>query len=135
MTPEQIAAMAVDREIGTPGPWTMSAVHRPPIGRGPHETDSNGNIFWGYSICGSNEHGGHIYPTLAVVHNFPESLHSNARRIARVPDMESTIMRLTAAHSDQDALYHAAKAAGDKEGAAMHGYAAAVLAEILKAGV
>jgi hypothetical protein len=85
--------MRADMAAGTPGPWRESERWSPPIGHGPHETDANGNIFWGCSITGSNEHGGMIYPTLAAVHNFPDNIYANARRIARVPDMEAEILR------------------------------------------
>ena len=92
LSPEAVAQMVADREAGTPGPWREAQTWRPPIGNGPHNDMVNGNIFWGYSISGSDENGGHIYPTLAAVHNFPDHVHANARRIARVPDMEATII-------------------------------------------
>ena len=91
-----LAQMIADREAGTPGPWRSSQTWRPPIGHGPHNDMVNGNVFSGYSVSGSNESGGHIYPTLAAVHNFPENIHANARRIARVPLLEAEIIRLTA---------------------------------------
>ena len=63
----------------TPEPWRYSASWHPPVGNGPHDTDANGNILWGYSLSGSNEHGGHILPTLGHTHNFDSG--ANARRI------------------------------------------------------
>ena len=72
----------------TKGPWTLSETWRPPIGRGPHKNvNSEGNIFWGYSISGCNENGAHILPTLAAVHNFPEQMEANAHLIASSPDL------------------------------------------------
>jgi len=96
LTPEAVAQMVADREAGTPGPWRESQTWRPPIGNGPHSDMVNGNIFWGYSISGSNEGGGHIYPTLAAVHNFPDHIHANARRIASLPDLEAAYLTLAA---------------------------------------
>ena len=96
LSPEAVAQMVADREAGTPGPWRESQTWRPPIGNGPHSDMVNGNIFWGYSISGSNEGGGHIYPTLAAVHNFPDHIHANARRIARLPDLEAAYLTLAA---------------------------------------
>ena len=46
---------------------------------------------------------------------------------------EATAPLKTALYN-QEALPHMAKVAGDREGAAMHGYAAAVLAEIVDRG-
>ena len=96
LSPEAVAQLVADREAGTPGPWRESQTWRPPIGNGPHSDMVNGNIFWGYSISGSNEGGGHIYPTLAAVHNFPDHIHANARRIARLPDLEAAYLTLAA---------------------------------------
>ena len=100
MKPEDIEQMKRDREAGTPGPWHASETWRPPIGNGPHSNLVNGNVFWGYSVSGSNEHGGLILPTLAAVHNFPDQVHANARRIARVPALESEVLRLREALED-----------------------------------
>ena len=108
LTPEAVAQMVADREAGTPGPWREAQTWRPPIGNGPHSDMVNGSIFWGYSISGSNENGGHIYPTLAAVHNFPDHVHANARRIARLPDLEAAYLTLAAENAtlraERDAL-------------------------------
>jgi len=96
LSPEAVAQLVADREAGTPGPWREAQTWRPPIGNGPHNDMVNGNIFWGYSISGSDENGGHIYPTLAAVHNFPDHVHANARRIARLPDLEAAYLTLAA---------------------------------------
>ena len=75
----------------TPGPWRIGRMERPPIGRQPNgepwPTDVNGNVFWGYSISGSNENGASILPTLAAVHNFPGHMEANARLIAAAPEL------------------------------------------------
>lgn len=79
----------------TPGPWHMARMERPPIGRQPNgepwPTDANGNVFWGYSISGSSEKGGHILPTLAAVHNFPDQVEANARLIAAAPKLKDAL--------------------------------------------
>ena len=79
----------------TMGPWRMSRIERPPIGRQangePWPTDANGNVFWGYSISGSAETGAAILPTLAVVHNFPSQIDANAHLIAAAPDMAEAL--------------------------------------------
>jgi hypothetical protein len=80
----------------TCGPWSFAEMWRPPIGHGPHDgerLDANGNVFWGYSISGCNEHGGSILPTLAAVHNFPDQAEANARLISAAPDMLSALKR------------------------------------------
>lgn len=80
----------------TPGPWRMSRMDRPPIGRqangAPWPTDVNGNVFWGYSISGSSEGGAAILPTLAAVHNFPDQIHANAHLISAAPDMYKALL-------------------------------------------
>lgn len=122
-----LAQMIADREAGTPGPWRSSQTWRPPIGHGPHNDMVNGNVFSGYSVSGSNESGGHIYPTLAAVHNFPENIHANARRIARVPLLEAEIIRLTArvAELEGDAAEFRSAAMWTKHAAeALDGYEA-----------
>ena len=78
----------------TPGPWRISEVWRPAIAGTKHtgdRVDEHGNVFWGYSVSGSNEHGGDILPTLAAVHNFPEQIEANARLIAAAPDMAKAL--------------------------------------------
>lgn len=74
----------------TPGPWRAGESWRPPIVNfevKDEDKDANGNIFWGYSIFGSNEHGGEVLPTLAAVHNFPDNMKANAHLIAAAPDL------------------------------------------------
>jgi len=74
----------------TPGPWRAGESWRPPIGNfevKAEDKDANGNIFWGYSIFGRNEHGGEVLPTLAAVHNFPDNMKANAHLIAAAPDL------------------------------------------------
>ena len=67
----------------TPGPWRISEVWRPHIGlRREGSANPIGDVFYGYSISGSNEGGAHILPTLAAVHNFPDNIEANARLIA-----------------------------------------------------
>lgn len=78
----------------TPGPWRISETWRPPIGFYKPDRDrlnADGNIFWGYSISGSNEHGGSILPTLAAVHNFPDNIEANAHLIAAAPEMDAAL--------------------------------------------
>ncbi len=76
----------------TPGPWRFSEVWRPPIGNLNYEPrNASGDVFWGYSISGSNEYGGAILPTLAAVHNFPEQMKANAYLIAAAPDMRAVL--------------------------------------------
>lgn len=74
----------------TPGPWRISESWRPPMNGISHtrdRTNANGDVFWGYSISGSNEHGGSILPTLAAVHNFPDNIDDNAKLISAAPDL------------------------------------------------
>jgi len=76
--------------VHTAGPWRIGESWRPPVGNMPQDhpdRDANGNVFWGYHISGSGEHGGHILPTLAAVHNFPDQMEANARLIAAAPDL------------------------------------------------
>lgn len=76
------------------GPWRFAEVWRPPVGNfkiDDERKDANGNIFWGYSVTGSGDHGEHILPTLAAVHNFPNNMLANARLIAAAPTMAEYI--------------------------------------------
>lgn len=91
MTDDKIRALL---DGATPGPWRSSETWRPPIGFGDHETNADGNVFWGYSVSGSSKHGGHILPTLAAVHNFPDNIHANARLIASAPSLAAEVLRL-----------------------------------------
>jgi len=105
----------------TPGPWSFSATWRPPVGRGPHSVNQDGNIFWGYSISGCDDHGTPILPTLAAVHNFPDNVLANARLLAAAPDLLEAldaVRRVLPATLKQHDLFQAvedaiAKAAGD----------------------
>lgn len=80
----------------TPGPWRAAEFWSAPFGPGPHKTNEAGQVFWGYSISGSNEHGGSILPTLGAVHNFPDNIHANAALIAAAPELYSALSRLLA---------------------------------------
>lgn len=74
----------------TKGPWRASEFWSPPLGNfeyKPEDKDANGNVFYGYSIFGRNEHGGEILPTLAAVHNFPRNIKANANLIAAAPEL------------------------------------------------
>lgn len=71
----------------TPGPWRYAEVWHPPFGKTEQTPDIDGNIFWGYSISGSDENGTPILPTLAAVHNFGDAIEANARLIAAAPDL------------------------------------------------
>lgn len=82
-------------------PWRYGEMWRPPIPGSQHtgdRVDGEGNVFWGYSLSGSNENGGAILPTLGAVHNFPNQCESNARLIAgavnALPSLISTIREL-----------------------------------------
>lgn len=92
MTDTTTQAVTALLENVTPGPWRASETWRPPIGNFPHGTNANGNVFWGYSISGSNENGGRILPTLAAVHNFPDKIHGNARFIAAARDLVPALL-------------------------------------------
>lgn len=93
-------------EKWTPGPWRAEQVWRPPIGNvykpALPETDSMGNIFWGYSISGCGDNGAPVLPTLAAVHNFPNNIHANAHLIAAAPRMAEYIIK-RANEGDADA--------------------------------
>ena len=83
----------------TDGPWRYAESWRSPIGRLPRDiiTNSDGNVFYGYYITGSNEHNGMILPTLASVHNFPDNMEANARLIAASPQMHGLLKAFIAA--------------------------------------
>lgn len=79
----------------THGPWQFAETWRPAIGTIDHgDRDANGNVFWGYHITGSNEHGGSILPDLAAVHNFPDNCLANARLIASAPDLLDALLNV-----------------------------------------
>ncbi len=87
----------------TPGPWRLSETWRPPISDlGKAFKNSEGNIFWGYSISGSDENGAHILPTLAAVHNFSDQMEANARLIASAPDLLAALEGLAEVCSCQN---------------------------------
>ena len=63
-------------EAAVYAPWHYSPSYKPPL------KGDGTDVFWGYSISGSNENGGSILPTLAHVHNFPDKMEANANFIA-----------------------------------------------------
>jgi hypothetical protein len=70
-----------DLSRATPRPWRIEQTWRPPVGNYVpklSETDGRGNVFWGYSIHGSDERGSPILPTLGAVHNFPDAILAKA---------------------------------------------------------
>ena len=79
-------------------PWRHGETWRPAIHGEKHtgdRRDSEGNVFWGYSISGSNENGGAILPTLGAVHNFPDRCEANADLIvSAVNSLPSLIARI-----------------------------------------
>lgn len=75
MTPEQIAAMRADAEAGTPGPWRLGSWLDNVFGTGPNDE-------W-LSICRVKRDDAPIDVSADIV---------DARRIARVPIMEATII-------------------------------------------
>jgi len=83
MTPEQIAAMRADADAGTPGPWVRG-------GMLPREFVARGTA---YPIRAPE-----WSPNTRVCHvsgwddDAPDEALANARRIARVPLMEATII-------------------------------------------
>lgn len=76
MTPEQIAAMIADREAGTPGPWKV-------------KFRKDGSAYM--SIGGDRPGDAHSKFSIGLDSQYPSDV-TNARRIARVPDMEATII-------------------------------------------
>lgn len=67
----------------SPLPWRMSEIWRPPFGNYPYtpeQLNANGEVFHGYSISVSNEHGADILPEAAIINvqNFPNEVHANA---------------------------------------------------------
>ena len=78
LSPEAVAQMVADREAGTPGPWRMRVNKR--------DAQDTCDV----SICGD------IF-VLADL-NGPQYAHqhANARRIARLPDLESAYLTLAA---------------------------------------
>ena len=78
LSPEAVAQMVADREAGTPGPWRMRVNKR--------DDQDTCDV----SICGD------IF-VLADL-NGPQYAHqrANARRIARLPDLEAAYLTLAA---------------------------------------
>jgi hypothetical protein len=86
-----------DNPTFTPGPWRASEFWSPPIGNFAYKAedkDANGNVFYGYSIHGRNEHGCEILPTLAAVHNFPDHIKANAHLIAAAPELYDLVKEM-----------------------------------------
>lgn len=79
MTEAEFKAMLADREAGTPAPWHITACADRWVQHGERGIAHCGDIEW---------HGAD-----GVVDNFPE-MDANARRIARVPALESEVIRL-----------------------------------------
>ncbi len=84
---EHILSIALEAvELGekaTHAPWHFAEMRMFPISRErADDIGPDGKVFWGYSITGSNEHGGSILPVLGSVHNFPTQCEANAALIA-----------------------------------------------------
>lgn len=87
-----------DLSRATPRPWRVEQSWRPPIGKHiGSDTDNHGNVFWGYSIHGCNEHGAWVLPTLGAVHNFPDAIHANAALIVEAVNNYDRLQRMNAA--------------------------------------
>ena len=88
-----------DREAGTPGPWRIGN-HDPKRG------------IW---VGGSNENGGAVLPYLWFGHtiNFPNEYEANARRIARVPELEAIALAADELEEALAAYVLAERAAAD----------------------
>ena len=90
MDAAQIAAMIADREAGTPGPWRVKVNSR------------DDQVTCDLTICGD------IFQMADL--NGPQYAHQhpNARRMARVPDMEAAIIaqatELERLRAERDAL-------------------------------
>ena len=87
MTPHDIEQMKADREAGTPGPWRPG--HDGVLAIGSVDTASCavlGRIATAHETDGVDSDGRHWSTS--------GSAYANARRIARVPDMEAEILRL-----------------------------------------
>lgn len=107
-----VAEIEAGLEGVTLGPWYKSETWRPPIGDSHNEpTNAYGDVFWGYSITGSSDDGAAILPTLAAVHNFPDSIHANAAHIERCnpKNMRTIFAYVRALEAERDRLTHAAK--------------------------
>ena len=78
MTPDEIEKMQADIEAGTPGPWFVEF----------EEEDD----FEGVPI--SDGSSGAPIANVPVDFNDREEREANARRIARVPELEAEVMRL-----------------------------------------
>lgn len=92
-TQELIAAVRADRETGTPGPWKLDTYQSKYLSRenkGCHLISGPG---WAYFA--------RIWVRLMDTDENTPVGEANARRIARVPDMESAILALAA---ERDAL-------------------------------
>lgn len=97
-----IAEVMARVDAATARPWRFSEMRRPPLTNTDYgDRDSNGNIFWGYSISGSDENGAAILPTLGCVHNFPTDIEANAALIAHAPtDLAELCRRLAEADAE-----------------------------------
>ena len=90
-----LEAIKAREKAATEGPWRHSPSYAPPL------KGDGSDVLWGYSISGSNEHGGSILPMLGSVHNFPDHMEANAEFIAHarqdIPALIAEVERLTAA--------------------------------------
>ena len=85
MKPEDIEQMERDREAGTEGPWWL--------GSDPSHYGTVSDVYGGFQ-------GGASLPPLAISVGGDaglQELEANARRIARVPDLEAEVLRLRGA--------------------------------------
>lgn len=103
MTQIDIAALVADREAGTKGPWV---VHEEP----EEQID----------ICAADRPVGRFVPimsrSMGYNDNVDDESRANARRIARVPDMEAALSALTPDPDRLLALTAAAEAQAEARG-------------------
>lgn len=83
-------ALRADRAAGTPGPWRLSTLR-------------------GHACTMVADDGGHVAAALDDYDcNFPVTTEANARRIARLPDLEDAVLAL---HEENQRLQRAVLAA------------------------
>ena len=100
MTPEQLAALVADKEVGTPGPWAWDENH--PLNACANVTAEAGA---GWTIDIATLYGNSDVVQAPTAPDEPWGDHpirrADARRIARVPDLEDVVIALVA---ERDAL-------------------------------